>query len=57
MHGIANSYFATFFTPRAMIWNIRTLGFSCWVKCLALNMRLAIAEQRRGFAGMDRSLP
>lgn len=57
MHGMGNGYFATFCTPRAMLWNIRTLGFGCWLRCLMVNMRLALAEQRRGFARAGRALP
>jgi len=42
---------ALFYTPRAMIWNIKTLGFGCWLQCLALNARESLAEQRRSRAG------
>jgi hypothetical protein len=38
-----------FFTPRAMLWNIKTLGFSWWLRCLTQNMRVALVEQFRTF--------
>ncbi len=41
---------ALFYTPRAMAWNIKTLGFGCWLRCLALNARELLAEQYRGLA-------
>jgi len=36
-----------FFTPRAMLWNIKTLGFFWWMRCLAQNMRATLVEQYR----------
>lgn len=57
MHGMGNGYLATFCTPRAMLWNIKTLGFGCWLRCLMVNMRLAVVGQRRGFPGFSRTLP
>ncbi len=56
MRALGNGYLATFYTPRALIWNIKTLGFECWLKCLMINMRLAAAEQRKGLSAMRRSL-
>lgn len=37
-----------FFTPRAVLWNIRTLGLFWWLRCLAQNTRAAIVDQVRG---------
>lgn len=44
-----------FLTPRAMLWNIRTLGFFWWLRCLAQNARAAVADQLRA-AGFSTSL-
>ena len=42
---------ALFYRPSAVIWNIRTLGFGCWLQCLALNARDSLAQQYRSLAG------
>lgn len=44
-----------FLTPRAMLWNIRTLGFFWWLRCLTQNARTAVSDQLRA-AGLSTSL-
>jgi len=41
---------ALFYKPSAVIWNIKTLGFSCWLQCLALNTRDSLAQQYRSLS-------
>lgn len=36
-----------FYTPKAILWNIKTLGFACWAQCLAQNACFVIARQGR----------
>jgi hypothetical protein len=42
-----------FFTPQAMLWNIKTLGLGCWLQCFLYNVKVAAVERCRAIAGMD----
>jgi len=42
-----------FHTPRAVLWNIKTLGLTCWAQCLMQNAYYAAAELCRAFSGDD----
>ncbi len=44
-----------FFTPRAMLWNIKTLGFKCWLKCLLLNARASAGDAWSATIGASRA--
>jgi hypothetical protein len=45
--GIRDIYWfnSPLYTLRALAWNIRTLGFSCWVYCFALNTCAVMRER------------
>ncbi|MEI9899710.1 MAG: hypothetical protein WDN31_05670 [Hyphomicrobium sp.] len=38
---------SSFYTPRAVLWNIRTLGFGWWVSCQLINARLVLTGATR----------
>ena len=41
----ANFFRSPFYTVRALYWNIRTLGFIWWLRCLAQNIFFSLSEQ------------